>query len=412
MRGEDRSDKATVEITSPYSGRITNLGGGVGDVIRVGAVLCEVDREGEGAATGVPTAEETGVVSRLEEMVIELEEAAEVQAKGGKGTIATPATRRVAREHSVDLKDVAGSGRDGRVSKSDVLAHVAALSRTTAIETTKVTTNVVPSPSSSPVTTPATTTTTIPLTSLRKAMFRAMSATLQIPHFSYSETIDITLLERLRLRLNSCIPTRYLKTHSPSQLAFMKRMREDWNVGEQVEDTRRYDRMTLLPLFIKALSVAMDQHPLFSCSLTPESTLLHRPTHDISIALSAPDGGLFTPLLQNVQASSPFHLASHIAHLQSLSTASSPPKFGTEYAGNGTITLSNVGVVGGRFTAPIIPPTGQLAIGAMGRSRIESRYLDSKGAREVAIHGGDGEGLKRVPRLVMVSLHFQSVEGC
>lgn len=85
----------------------------------------------------------------------------------------------------------------------------------------------------------------------------------------------------------------------------------------------------------------------------------------------------------------------------------SPPKFPVRYRGNGTVTLSNVGVVGGRFTAPIIPPTGQLVIGALGRARVVPVYRDGKRARKAALEEGEGEGeLEVVPRLLMVSLSF------
>lgn len=177
---------------------------------------------------------------------------------------------------------------------------------------------------------------------------------------------------------------------------------------ERVPEPLRYDRMTLLPLLIKALSLAMAQNPLFSCSLStsPEPALLRRASHDISIALSAPSGGLYTPLLPAVDQASPYSLASSIAHLLHCSTTSSPPKFPDANKGAGTITLSNVGVVGGTTTHPIIPPTGQLAIGALGRMRVEPRYVQSDRtlAKKVAqgLEAADSE-LRVEPRLLMVS---------
>ena len=327
---------------------------------------------------------------------------------------ATPATRRLAKEEAIDLRDVDGTGRDGRVTKSDVMNYVA---------NGKSNSNKVsaPTPSSTPSIAPTTTATAIDstealppiaLSPLRKAMFRAMTSTLQIPHFAYSETIDVTLLERLRLTLNANIPLRYRHNLTAAQETELAKLVE-WGGEGRVAPEERYERMTMLPLMIKAMSNSMATNRLFLSSLASSTTpseepkFLPRRSHDISLALSAPAGGLFTPLLTSVDKSSPYKIASQIAHLQQISLASSPPKFPHQYKGTGTITLSNVGVVGGRTTHPIIPPTGQLAIGALGRMRIVPTYARSSlaAAKALAISGGEEEGelegLKVLPRLML-----------
>lgn len=402
LNATHRSDKATVEITSPYSGKVSNLCGAVGDVIRVGGILCEVEMETEGDSTPTPAPALSPAVELPETVPAVVASTSSTPPAPAPSTpaerrlvSATPATRRLSREHSIDLQAVDGTGKDGRVTKGDVLAYVSALSAAPT-PSTRV-------PSLAPTPTP--TGDAIPLSPLRKAMYRAMSATLQTPHFAYSETIDVTALERLRLLLNRSIPPQYLKTLTPAALSSLS-SRLAWGNASavRVPTEERYDRMTLLPLLLKALSSAMSLNPLFLCTLSSSATpaLLPRTSHDISLALSAPTGGLFTPLLPSVDTHSPFALASQIAHLQHLSTASSPPKFGEKYSGTGTITLSNVGVVGGRFTHPIIPPTGQLAIGAMGRMRVVPTYVDAKDAKKVAVEGGDSSELRMEPRLMMV----------
>ncbi|GAA5919581.1 hypothetical protein JCM6882_003926, partial [Rhodosporidiobolus microsporus] len=160
-----------------------------------------------------------------------------------------------------------------------------------------------------------------------------------------------------------------------------------------------------------------------SASDTAEPTLTRRTSHDLSIALSSPSpsGGLFTPVLRSVESSSVFALASQLAFLQSLLTASGAPKIPPEHQGAGTLTLSNVGVVGGRTTHPVIPPTGQLAIGAVGRVRVEPRFRRGKEeerARRVAggaeEEGVGGQDWKIEPRLVLdatFSADHRVVEG-
>lgn len=389
-------------------------------------MLCEIEMEGEGAeeeaskpvdplpptAPGNPTARDSGHTTVAQPTPAE--QPSEGRPGEKREVWATPATRRIAREEKIDLADVKGTGPQGRVTKGDVLAFVAAGSSSSASSSTPASTPSPPAPSS--ILASSLTTTNLPLSPVRKAMFRAMTSSLQIPHFAYSETLDVTSLERLRLSLNKHIPLRHRKTLKPAEEAQLARLGE-WGIAEQSErvpEEKRFDRVTLLPLFIKALSLAMHEHPIFTCTLAPPSStstdhsLTRRSSHDISIALSSPSGGLYTPLLPSVNSSSPYALASQIAHLQHCATTSSPPKFPTEFKGTGTITLSNVGVVGGTTTHPIVPPTGQLAIGALGRMRVEPRYVgaEKERAKEVARETEElppGEELKMEPRLLMVS---------
>lgn len=405
----------------------------MGDVIKVGGVLCEVEVDDGNASTVdslpavvLPPSSPSPPLPTVPAPAPESPAPTSSLHDPDKVVFATPATRRIAREEAVNLGDVAGTGKDGRVTKSDVLAFVSsrtAGSSPPVISDPALSTAVSPSGPTTSTSAP----TPVPLSPVRKAMFRAMTATLQIPHFSYSDTLDVTLLERLRQVLNAHIPLRYRKTLSGAEELELARLAA-WGGGggggggdpgvARVPEEMRYDRLTMLPLLVKALSVAMDSHPLFTCALAPqasdpsapagEPTLLRRGSHDISIALSAPAGGLFTPLLRGVDGLSPYALGAQIAHLQhcAFAAVAGPPKFPKEYAGAGTLTLSNVGVVGGTTTHPIIPPTGQLAIGAMGRQRVVPTYVgeDVGTARKVAVEGVEGLELRVVPRLMMVSL--------
>ncbi|GAA5927333.1 hypothetical protein JCM3775_002519 [Rhodotorula graminis] len=415
---EVMSDKASVEITSPFSGRVVGLSGAAGDMLRVGNTLCEVEVDGEDASDEVqsptmplaaaePVAESASSgappppnmdgplepVDRSDSVVMQ-----------DKDVLATPGTRRFAREHGVDLGQLTGTGKNGRVTKEDVYAFVSGGS------TSPTSYSAPPAPRAAAASSPAPavqssqpppartssdSTTKIPLSPTRRAMFRAMTASLAIPHFAYSDTLDVTELERLRRSLSSSIPLSMRKGLSPADEATLARQAH-WSgvdggaAAQRVDEGKRIDRVTLLPLLLKALSLAVAEHPLFlhtlapiSSSTSPEPTLVRRTSHDISVALSSPSpaGGLFTPVLRDVQHSSVFVLASQLAGLQScLSTSSSgsAPRFPPEHSGAGTLTLSNVGVVGGRGTHPVVPPTGQLAIGAVGRVRIEPRFKQGK----------------------------------
>lgn len=423
---EVMSDKATVEITSPFTGRITNLAGVIGDMVKVGGRLCDVDVDDGAADAGIistpaPRIDPTpGSVLATSSSTVS--PAITVELRPSKHLIhATPSTRRLAKESSISLGDVVGTGKEGRVTKSDVMAFVAKSSSTSSLP--------IPSPVPIVESTATSSTRIIPLTPLRKSMFRAMTATLAIPHFSYSDTIDVTALLALRAQLNKSVPLYLRKTLTMAEEAELSRGVELWGRPGRVIEEERVGSVSLMPLLVKALSKAMVDHPLFSCSLSTDAQphLIHRSSHDISLAVSSPTGGLFTPLLPSVESTSSYHLASQIAALQfaaSNSTATSPPKFPPRSKGTGTITLSNIGVIGGTTTAPIIPPTGQLVIGALGKARVVPTYLPSQVeyAKDIALRSvkgdiveeGELESLRVVPRMMMdvtFSADHRVVEG-
>jgi len=417
-------------------------------MLRVGNTLCEIEVEGEGAgdevqaptmplAAAEPVAAPPAAQSSSSGMDGPLEpvDRSDSVAVESRDVLATPGTRRFAREHGVDLGQLTGTGKNGRVTKEDVYAFVSGGSPSSSASTpaSSALRTTTPSPPSStakstspsPPAGTAADSCTVPLSPTRRAMFRAMTASLAIPHFAYSDTLDVTELERLRRSLSSNIPLSMRKSLSPADEAALARQAHwsgsDDAASQLVDEGKRIDRVTLLPLLLKALSLAVAEHPLFLHTLSPpssststEPSLVRRTSHDISVALSSPSpaGGLFTPVLRDIQHSSVFALASQLAGLQSCVSASSStgsaPRFPPEHSGAGTLTLSNVGVVGGRGTHPVIPPTGQLAIGAVGRVRVEPRFKqgkEEKRAKRVAQGVEEDEAgreWKVEPRLVLV----------
>ncbi|BGP52063.1 hypothetical protein JCM10450v2_008034 [Rhodotorula kratochvilovae] len=420
---EVMSDKASVEITTPFSGKVAELSGAAGDMLKVGGTLCTIEVDGEAAseeaaamskaaAPAQPTSPFASPASQPSmDGPLEPTDRSDGASAPATDVLATPGTRRFAREHGVDIAQVKGTGKNGRITKEDVLTHTKGATTTAEKPAAPMTK---PSAPTAALSTPADAA-SIPLSPTRRAMFRAMTSSLAIPHFAYSDTLDVTELERLRRSLTANIPAQFRKTLTAADEASLARQAH-WGGSssmEQVDQNRRIDRVTLLPLLLKALSLALVEHPLFLHSLnapsstSPEPTLSRRPSHDISVALSSPSpaGGLFTPVLRAVEHSSVFTLASQLAGLQACLSPSGAARFPPAHSGAGTITLSNVGVVGGRGTHPVIPPTGQLAIGAVGRVRVEPRFMKAQedAAKRVAqgVEEDGGREWKVEPRLVL-----------
>lgn len=402
---EVQSDKASVEITSRYAGKVTEHCYRVGEVAKVGSALCRIEMEGEAAQEQEQATDDAPAGQKQQEQQQEPEglgsrrmsegdEAAGPAQKTSAmnhSNLATPAVRRITREHNVDIGQIQGTGKDGRVTKDDVHSYVQQRSSS-------------PSPDSvaGPETegarqnaagptvareTAAENDMVVPLSSMRRAMFKAMTSTWTIPHFGYSDEVDVTHLDAIRRQAQA----------SSQALALGSSGLADDGEGPTT-------RLTLLPLLVKAMSLAMRDFPLFRSQLDVSGEKLHqRSSCDISIALST-EKGLLTPTIAEADALSTLDIAKHIASLQSAAASSGGSLSRSQLgpARGGTLTMSNIGSVGGTGASPLIPPTGQLAIGALGRARYLPRYSD----------GGRGNDIvKRLILPVAFTADHRVVEG-
>ncbi|KAI8448015.1 2-oxoacid dehydrogenases acyltransferase-domain-containing protein [Phakopsora pachyrhizi] len=407
---EVQSDKATVQITSPFDGMVERILGKVGEVIKVGEPLCmiivEAD-EGDNSLNELKKNKEQQEKAQASDEEIASGNDREMRENcrdrsdrtitlepddplTGRLIHSTPAVRRLAKEHQIQLRNVTGTGKDGRITKEDVLNFMESVQDKSILSPTvgtTATTEIETIQFSSVAQTKK-----VSLGPVRLAMFRAMSQTLKIPHFGYYEEIDVTELEKLRKNLSNS------------------------NSSSRIDEPRI--RITLLALFVKIMAVSMRENEIFRSTLSTVSTttdqspfFVQRESCDISIAVSS-RVGLLTPLIPCVESKSIVQIAEHILRLREFIEGwefeDKIPKIPEELGGNrsGTITLSNIGIIGGTYTHPLIPPTGQLAIAGIGSMAIKPGYRpeDMELAKRIALKGGhETEGnehqLKISPRL-------------
>jgi 2-oxoisovalerate dehydrogenase E2 component (dihydrolipoyl transacylase) len=266
--------------------------------------------------------------------------------------LATPAVRGLLKELSLNIHEIQGTGKDGRVLKEDVHNHAAAQRASTSSSPPQQTT---PSSSSStspsrppPPRTPAATQqeTAQPLTPNQNAMFRAMTKSLAIPHFLCADEVDFTSLSALRRKLNS--------------------------------SSSSGTKLSALPFIIKAVSIALESYPLLNSRLdtsnTTTPTLITRPTHNIGVAMDTP-AGLIVPNIKDVGSLSILEIA---AELTRLATAAQSARLSPHDLSGGTISVSNIGSIAGSYATPLLVE-GELAILAIGRVRAVPAF-DDKGA--------------------------------
>ncbi|KAF8654627.1 hypothetical protein AX16_003508 [Volvariella volvacea WC 439] len=442
---EVQSDKASVEITSPFDGVVKELLVKEGEVAKVGSGLCliEVEEEDDGSGpsvgAGVDTTNPPASPAQGQAVPQQTEQPATAPTAESHPTqtpaaqahrrphpldpnntspapqshvdvLAAPSVRHFARQNGVDLSLVApGSGKDGRVEKKDVEAFLAG-------QRVPLQAQTAPQAQAAPAAQVQAQDVVVELGRTRYGMWKAMTKSLEIPHFGYSTTLDLTALHQILPTLNAHIPTHYLPpSHQPSTAANVVNPSALYPAPTpaQVGPSYQFTKLTYLPILLKTLSKAMMEWPLFRSSITPtptppspdaqppKPTLTIRPNTDISIALQTPSG-LYTPTLQSVNTQSIYALSSQLKHLSHLGrqtpcglTLAEMPKRG------GTLTVSNVGAIGdGDFASPVLVPGGGVAIVAIGRAKW---VWD--------VNRGEGQGERRFKVGISWSADHRVVEG-
>lgn len=345
---EVMTDKALVEIPAPEKGQITRLYYSEGEIARVHEPLFAYEPEAGGqdqqrAETPGASREETGPAAApstagSEEPARATEPAASPVAPAhrdpGRWRIpATPAVRRLVREHDLKLEDIRGSGKNGRVLKADVLAHLDESVRAGQEEATPGAPEPASGESGGDVRIE-------PIKGMRAAMARHMAhSAATIPHFTYGEEIDFTELMALRERLKP--------------------------EAEAMEI-----RLTLMPFFMKAMAIAAAEYPILNSRLNDAVTEIHYQPHcNIGMAVDS-EAGLVVPNIKQVERRSLLEIAAEIARLTRAARDGRVPR---EDLQGGTITISNIGALGGTYAAPIINAP-EVAIVALGKTQHLPRF--------------------------------------
>lgn len=299
---EIETDKAVVEIPTPRAGVILKIAAQEGDLVQVGETLVVIGQEGESIAD-VPE-ESTGSARTVSTLVGELRESDETF----EVVLAAPATRRLARELGVDLKEISGTGTGGRITEADVRFHSqkhgsqlssgVSLDEYGEVEL-------------------------IPLKGVRKATAKKMIKSFStIPHVSHMDEADISDLFDFR----NSIKERVLK--------------------------EKGIHMTFMPFFIKATVEAVKQFPYFNSVYDGDTEEIRlKKYYNISIAVDTAGRGLLTPVIKNADRKGLLEIARDLKQL--IKRVKSKDISLAELRG-GSFTITNIGVLGGIFATPII----------------------------------------------------------
>jgi pyruvate dehydrogenase E2 component (dihydrolipoamide acetyltransferase) len=351
---EIMTDKATVEIPAPRAGRVGKRMYAEGQLCPVGKVLITIETEGAATATGAavgakPAAAETHAPSASPSP----SPSASARATNGSvktQVLATPATRKLARDVGVDLRDVAGTGPAGRITSDDVREHQAAGAVPVAAPATGDRTlrghAVVPL---HPPAARDAADVRVPFRGVRKKIAENLVRSKHTAaHYTYVEEVDCTDLVVLRKRAN-------------------ERLRE------------RGIKLSFLPFVIKATVAALQRFPQLNATLDEAAgEIIQRRSYHIGLA-TATEAGLIVPVVRDADRRSLVDLAVEIDRLAEATRTGKATR--DELVGS-TFTITSPGALGGVMATPIIN-FPEVAI--LGVHKIAKRPAVSASGTEVVI---------------------------
>lgn len=342
---EVQNDKAVVEIPSPVAGTVEEVLVEEGTVAIVGDVLIKFDAPGyeDLKFKGDHGEEETKAEEKPEPAQAETSAPAAEAAEAPKTTevdpnrrvIAMPSVRKYAREKGVDIRQVTGSGNNGRVQKEDIDAFasggnqaVSTQAEATQTVEEKVTTaaaQVVIPEGEFPETREK-------MSGIRKAIAKAMvNSKHTAPHVTLMDEVDVTKLVAHRKKFKEVAAEKGIK-------------------------------LTFLPYVVKALVSALRDFPTLNTSIDDEAgEIIQKHYYNIGIAADT-DKGLLVPVVKNADRKSVFSISSEI---NELATKAREGKLAPNEMKGASCTITNIGSAGGQWFTPVInhPEVAILGIG-------------------------------------------------
>ena len=335
---EIETDKVVMEVVAPEDGVISKIHAAQGETIQSEQLLALLE---PGAAATAHSAEQPSAAAGS---------AASMAAQGSVGDGAEglmgPAARQLVEEHKLDPAAIAGTGKGGRVTKEDVLAHI----------------------QKAPAKGPA------PDTESRKTP-DVSEAMPQVPAGPTGERVEKRVpMTRMRARiaerlLEATRGTAMLTTFNEVNMAPVMALREKYK--DQFEKTHNGTRLGFMGFFVKACCESLKRFPEVNASIDGNDVVYHG-YQDIGVAVSTP-GGLVVPVLRDADFMS---LADVEAAIRDLGLRARDNKLTIDDMTGGTFTVTNGGVFGSLLSTPILNPP---QTGILGMHKIQERPMAVNG---------------------------------
>ena len=355
---EVQNDKSVEEIPSPVSGTITAVLVSEGTVARVGDVIVEIAAEGVApvAAPSAPAAPAASPSAPTASPAVAPAQPTGVPAASnpGKLVLAMPSVRQYAREKGVDITAVVPTGKGGRVTREDIdnFGGAPVASAAPAVEAAPATQAAAP---------------TAPAAAPSAPAAKAEPAKPFVGSAEREERVKLTPMRKAisKAMVNSKHTAPHVTLHDQVEVSKL------WDHRKKFKDVAAAQgtKLTFLPYVVKALAVAMKKFPVLNASIDDASQeIVYKNYINIGIATDT-DLGLFVPNIKDANTKSMFGIADEI---NALAAKAHEGKLTAADMGHGTITISNIGSVGGGWFTPVInyPEVAILGVGTIVREPV------------------------------------------
>ncbi|PQA91967.1 2-oxoglutarate dehydrogenase [Chryseobacterium shigense] len=359
---EIATDKVDSDVPTPVSGKIVKILKQKDEVAKVGEAIAILEIEGEGGNTALEevttetpaAAPDTETLKTIEEP---LQAASAVEFSGD--LYLSPLVKSIAQQENIsesELKSIKGNGLEGRITKEDILAYVSNRGNQPAQQAAPVQ-ETAPAAPKAPVSAPVSTVSAaagdeiIPMDRMRKIIAENMVKAKHIaPHVTSFIETDVTNVVKWR------------------------------NKHKDIFEKREGEKLTFMPIFVKAIVKAIQDFPMINVSISGEN-IIKKKNINIGMATALPDGNLIVPVIKNADQLSLSGLAKAI---NDLAYRARNKKLRPEDTQGATYTISNVGSFGNLMGTPIIPQP-QVAILAIGAIVKKPAVLETKDGDVIAI---------------------------
>lgn len=374
---EVATDKVDTEVPSPYNGILKEIRANKGDVVQVGTAIAIIETEVNQVTASTPPVSTPAVtITPAQPAVVEQKPVAAVtqahspiehnNVKGGK--FYSPLVLNIARQENISLSEVeqiAGSGKDGRVTKHDLFDYIQAKKdgKIAAAKTETVVQN----------------------TSTEPKATTSEPAYVSKPSTSASGNVEIIQMDRMRKMIaDRMVESKRISPHVTSFVEadvtnivyWRNRWKNDFMERENVA-------LTFTPIFIEAVVKAIKDYPMVNISIEDDKILVKRDIN-IGIAVALPNGNLIVPVIKNADQ---LNIVGLTKKVNDLAKRARQNKLTADDLTGGTYTVSNVGSFGNLMGTPIIvqPQAAILALGAVVKKPavIETPQGDTLGIRHM-----------------------------
>ena len=353
---EIMTDKATVEVPSTMAGTVTELMFKAGEVVKVEDVLLKLSGSSGAAQPVAPV--QTPVTSKPPQPMQNPPKMQQPQPAGATvagpvmyppvadfKVLATPSTRRLAREMNVDLNGLSGSGLAGRVTREDVMKAKGTAPASNGAMQAPSTGGLAQIPKPAYQSPAGAAEERVPLIGVRKKIAENLQKAKQIiPHFTLMDEADVTQLVGFRDSL-------------------------------KVAAEKAGTKVTYLPFVMKALIATIREFPMVNASIDDAAgEIVYKKYFNLGFAADTPNG-LLVPVIKNADQKSIMEISKDIIDL---STRARDGKLKLDEMKNATITITNIGSVGGTYATPVI---NHPEVAILGMYKISDKLVLEEGGK-------------------------------